>query len=298
MDDDMEQLDQVEPSAERRATDAAARAEREAFGNIVGRILRSGGFRFDDQTLTRLRRVVWERVAESAGGSARAYLPLLEESDELDRLQRAIAVHDTRFFRNPAQFSLLQDDLLPALWFRRGFSTRLSLWSAGCASGEEAYSLAITALEAALRTNISVVQPATVLATDIDAQAIRIAESGTYGERALANAAPAVRARYFTRSGREWRISEAPRRLVQFERWSLTDDTWPVKPGSIDLVFCHDVLPFFVPDTQQAVLDRFFTALSDGGYLFLSHGESLDHLRSPLEEIQLPSATFYQKVSG
>src|SRR6185312_888124 len=135
---------------------------------------------------------------------------------ELEQIRSAIALRDTRFFRNPAQFELLNDDILPALWFRRGSDTRLLLWSAGCASGEEAYSLAIAALEAAIHGSVPLAEPARVIGSDIDGAALRVAESAVYSERAIANVAPALRSRYFLRFGQEWRVAETPRRLVEF----------------------------------------------------------------------------------
>lgn len=278
---------------ERRASSGA---ERDAFGAILGRILRLGSFRFDDDTMSRLRRVIWERVRVTGAGSAQAYRPRLDDPAELAQIHAAIAVRGTRFFRTPAQFELLSEDLLPALWFRRGSDTRLLLWSAGCASGEEAYSLAITALQAAIRGGVPLAEPAHVIGSDVDGAALRIAEEAIYSERALANVAPAVRSRYFMRLGAEWRLTEAPRQLVEFQRWSLLDAAWPLQPDSVDVLLCHDVLPFFPAADQELVVERFCEALAPGGYLFLGHGEAPASLPAALEEVNLPSASFYQKV--
>ncbi|HZQ34876.1 MAG TPA: CheR family methyltransferase [Dehalococcoidia bacterium] len=278
---------------ERRASSGA---ERDAFGTILGRVLRTGGFRFDDDTMSRLRGAIWERVRASGAGSAQAYLSRLDDPAELDQIHAVIAVRGTRFFRTPAQFELLSEDLLPALWFRRGSDTRLLLWSAGSASGEEAYSLAIVALEAAIRCGVPLAEPAHVIGSDTDGAALRVAEDAVYGERALANVGPAVRSRYFTRFGGDWRVAETPRRLVEFQRWSLLDAAWPLRPGSVDVLLCHDVLPFFTEADQELVVERFCEALAPGGYLFLGHGEALTSVPATLEEVSLPSASFYQKL--
>ncbi len=275
---------------------ASGDAERDAFGAILGLVLRTGSFRFDDDTMSRLRGAIWERVRATGAGNAQAYLRRLDDPAELAQIHAAIAVRGTRFFGTPTQFELLSEDLLPALWFRRGSDTRLLLWSAGCASGEEAYSLAIVALEAAIRGGVPLAEPAHVIGSDTDAAALRVAEDAVYGERALANVAPTVRSRYFMRLGGEWRVTEAPRRLVEFQRWSLLDAAWPLQPGSVDVVLCHDVLPFFSPADQELVVERFCDALAPGGYLFLGHGETLASVPAALEEVSLPSASFYQKV--
>jgi chemotaxis protein methyltransferase CheR len=275
---------------------ASSDGERDAFGAILGQLLRTGSFRFDDDTVSRLRRAIWERVRASGAGSAQAYLQRLDDPAELAQIQAAIGVRGSRFFGTPAQFELLSEDLLPALWFRRGSDTRLLLWSAGCAAGEEAYSLAIVAIEAAIRCGVPLAEPARVIGSDTDGAALRIAENAVYGERALANVAPAVRSRYFMRLGGEWRVTEAPRRLVEFQRWSLLDAAWPLRSGSVDVLLCHDVLPFFTPADQELVVERFCEALAPGGYLFLGHGEALAAVPATLEEVNLPSASFYQKV--
>ncbi len=285
---------QATPPERRASTDA----EREAFGAILGRILRSGGFRFDDDTVSRLRSVVWERVRASGAGNAQTYLTRLTDPAEVQQIHAAIAVRETRFFRMPTQFELLSDDVLPALWFRRGSDTRLLLWSAGCASGEEAYSLGIVTLDAAIRRGVPLTEPARVIGSDIDGSALRIAENAVYNERALANVAPALRSRYFVRAGHDWRVAETPRRLVQFQRWSLLDAVWPLAPDRVDVLFCHDVLPFFSAEERRHVLARFCRVLAPGGYLFLGHGETLAPVPDVLEEVHLPSASFYQKVSG
>lgn len=283
---------QAAPHDRRTSSDA----EREAFGAILGYVLGAGDFRFDDDTMSRLREVIWERVRATGDSSVEAYLRRLDDPAELAQIHAAIAVRGTRFFRTPAQFELLSEDLLPALWFRRGSDTRLLLWSVGCASGEEAYSLAITALEAAIRCSVPLTEPARVIGSDTDGAALRIAEEAVYSERALANVAPAQRSRYFMRFGNEWRVTEGPRQLVEFQRWSLLDSGWPLKPGSVDVLLCHDVLPFFTPADQEIVVERFCEMLAPGGYLFLGHGEALPTVPAALEEVSLPSASFYQRV--
>ncbi|HLZ68955.1 MAG TPA: CheR family methyltransferase [Dehalococcoidia bacterium] len=284
----------AEPQERRTSSDA----EREAFGALLGRSLRSGGFRFDDATMSRLRRVLWERVRASGAGSAQAYLGRATDPLEVEQIHAALAVHETRFFRMPTQFKLLDEDILPALWFRRGSDTRLLLWSAGCASGEEAYSLGMVALEAAIRRGVTLAEPVRVIGSDIDGAALHLAERAIYHDRALANVAPALRSRCFVRAGQGWRVAETPRRLVEFQRWSLLDADWPLAPGSVDVLFCHDVLPFFSAEERQAVVARFCDVLAPGGYLFLGYGEALAPRPAALEDVHLPSISFYQKVAA
>jgi chemotaxis methyl-accepting protein methylase len=282
-------------AADRRAADAAARAERDAFARILARITRSSGFRIGDDTMQGLRSVIWERVQARGAASAAGYLLLLDDPAELAALHNAISIRDTRFFRTPSQFWLLRDDVLPLLWLRRGASTQLRLWSAGCATGEEAYSLGIVALDAAIRTNVAASPPALIMATDVNPDAMAAAEAGLYSERALGNVPTDIRARYFDRIGSDFRVSAAVRSLIHVQRSSLLDPVWPVADGSIDVLICQNVLRFLPRDEVRGTVERLCASLASGGYLFLGHGETLPRADVDLEYIQLPSASFYQK---
>ena len=282
-------------AADRRAGDAAARAEREAFARILARITRASGFRIGDDTIQGLRGVIWERVEATGAGSAAAYLQLLDNPAELAALHNAISIRDTRFFRTPSQFWLLRDDVLPVLWLRRGAGTQLRLWSAGCATGDEAYSLAVVALDAAIRTNVAASPPAIVVATDVNAEALALAEMGSYGEGSMGNVPPDIRARHFDRAAGEFRISAAVRSLVHFQRSSLLDPAWPVTDGSIDVLFCQNVLRFLPREETPRTVERLYAALAPGGYLFLGRGELLPRADVDFEFVQLPSASFYQR---
>lgn len=275
--------------------DSAAQAERDAFARILTRVTRTSGFRIGDDTIQGLRTIIWERVHATGAGTAVEYLPLLDDPGEIDELHNAIAIRDTRFFRSPAQFWLLRDDVLPVLWLRRGSDTSLHLWSAGCASGEEAFSLAIVALDAAVRSTVSASPPVRILATDVNAEALATGEAAIYDDRALANVPADVRSRYFDRMGADRRVIESLRALVEFQRSSLLAPEWPVEDGSVDVLLCQSVLRFLPGDAQGATVERLCGALAPGGYLFLGRGEALPESNAQLELVQLPSASFYQK---
>jgi len=279
---------------DRRRNDPAARAEREAFARILARITRARGFRIGDNTLQRLRAVIWERVLVSGAGTAVAYLAQLDDA-ELAALHDAIAIRETRFFRVPAQFWLLRDDLLPLLWLRQGRGVQLRLWSAGCATGEEAYSLAMVAIEAALRAGASASPPARVIGTDINAEALAAAQEGLYPLHALGNVPPDLRARYFDHVGEMFAISPLLRDLTTFQHADLLAPVWPVADGSADVIFCQNVLRFLPRDAVSRVVERLYATLAPGGYLFLAPGETLPRARAPFDRVQLPSALFFQK---
>jgi chemotaxis methyl-accepting protein methylase len=283
-------------AGDRRASGPTAPDERAAFNEIVSHVLRSGGFRFDDHTMNWLRSAILERIIASGAGTARAYLDLLNDASEIQRLHDAIAIRETRFFRRPSDFQLMRDDLLPALWFRRGGTTCLNIWSAGSASGEEAYSLAMAALDAASVAGVTLPSPVRVVGSDIDPAALATAVAGVYGDRTLANVPTEVRARYFSHASGRWRVGDAPRKLVEFQQWSLLDENWPVERGTVDIIYCHDVFAFLPSSALPGIIDRFYRALAPGGYLFLDNPDVVPVRHAGLEAIHLPSATFYQKA--
>lgn len=279
---------------DRRRNNPAARAEREAFARILARITRARGFRIGDNTLQRLRAVIWERIMATGAGTAVAYLAQLDDA-ELAALHDAIAIRETRFFRVPAQFWLLRDDLLPLLWLRRGHDTQLRLWSAGCATGEEVYSLAIVAVEAAMRVGASASPPVRVIGTDINDEALAAAREALYPLHTLGNVPPELRTRYFDRVGEMFAVSPLLRDLTSFQHADLLAPVWPVANSSIDVLFYQNVLRFLPQEAVGRVVERLYAALAPGGYLFLAPGETLPRTRVAFDRVQLPSAAFFQK---
>lgn len=183
----------------------------------------------------------------------------------------------TGFFRHPRHFELAAEHALWAV-HRRG-SARL--WSAAAATGEEPYSLAMALIEVFQRNDPSV----TILATDIDEDALAIARQGEYAEPTLSAVSADHRARHFSPAtkARHWRISQAVRDLVEYRRLNLTDLVWP-PAGPFDVVFCRNVLMYLEANHRYAVLERVASVLVPDGMLILDPTEHLgkaDHLFAP-----------------
>ncbi len=198
---------------------------------------------------------------------------LLDDAESGDaaarrRLIGLVTTHFTGFFRHPWHFHLAAEH---ALWaaHRRG---RARLWSAGAATGEEPYSLAMALFEVFRRDD----PPATILATDIDADALEAARRGEYGEPSLGALEPERRARFFLESAEpgRWRIAEAPRRLVEFRESNLAETVAPTG-GLLDVVLCRNVLMYLEDSRRQAVLERLASLLEPGGLLILDPTEHL-----------------------
>jgi chemotaxis protein methyltransferase CheR len=179
----------------------------------------------------------------------------------------AITTNETLFFRDTKPFEHLQLHL-PALHGACPPAQPLRIWSAAASSGQECYSIAITALEAELGS-----RPVQILGTDISAEQINRARLGLYSDFEVKRGlSPQHLARYFARTDTGWRISDPVRRLVEFRRWNLLDDLRPL--GTFDLVFCRNVLIYFDITTKRKVLDAIWERLAPGGLLYLGGSET------------------------
>lgn len=210
------------------------------------------------------RRIVHRMSALGCAG-ANEYVGVLEaEPQEVTRLSRRFTIDVSRFFRNAGVFDVLRGDVLPALLGRAG-GQPLRCWSAGTASGQEAWSLAILLEELAAPR-------ASVLGTDLDPAALRNAARGWYSEADLVEAPPAWTERHLEPGPRGFAVSPALRRRVRFLRHDLMGGTAPV-PVRFHLVSCRNVLIYFAPALQRRVLRLLVDALEPGGVLCLGEAE-------------------------
>jgi chemotaxis protein methyltransferase CheR len=181
----------------------------------------------------------------------------------------AITTQDTSFFRDPAVFEHLEQTMLPALARTCTRRTRLRIWSAGCATGQEAYSLAI-ALD---RSNLGVSGwTVDLIATDLSGKAIARAKDGLYSSYEIQRGLHASdRTRYFVKGADGWRANERLRRAIAFRTFNLLDHFGWL--GELDVAFCRNVLMYFTPEEKTAVLGKLARALRSGGYLVLGGSE-------------------------
>jgi chemotaxis protein methyltransferase CheR len=212
-----------------------------------------------------------------------AHLALDHDGSELSHLVDALTTNKTSFFRDAAHFTYLRDALLPA--HRAG---RLRIWSAGCSSGEEPYSVAILLHEAWPDIALRDVR---VLATDVSTAMLRLAREAVYGEEALRDVPVPLRVRYFTAipgsgpaAGRRYRVNDQVRALVRLARLNLMAD-WPVR-GPFDAIFCRNVMIYFDRPTRERLVQRFLKLLGPGGHLFVGLSESLTSLEHGLRYVQ------------
>jgi chemotaxis protein methyltransferase CheR len=210
----------------------------------------------------------------------RSYLDHIERDAsgaELVQLIDLITTNKTSWFREVEHFELLQRE------FTRRRGEGLRIWSAGCSSGEEPYTIAIVAREVlgAMAGDMR------LLATDLSTRILRRAREARYRRQDLADVPPQLAARHFTRTagdGDLYQVVDATRALVRFARLNLMGD-WPMR-GPFDVIFCRNVMIYFDRPTQQRLVERFAALLAPGGYLFVGHSESLTALDHDLKYVQ------------
>ncbi|MDA8137746.1 MAG: protein-glutamate O-methyltransferase [Desulfobacteraceae bacterium] len=215
---------------------------------------------------------------------------------ELSHLLDAVTTNKTDFFREPRHYEVLVQNVLPELIERSGAGLRraLKVWSAGCSTGAEPYTLTMVFSEFSQRVQGFSFQ---ILATDICLRVLQTAINAIYDERDVAPVPPNLKKKYLLRSKDRLhpriRIIPELRRLVEFDRLNLMDNDYGME-NAMDIIFCRNVIIYFDRPTQLAVLSRLCRCLKSGGYLFMGHSETLNGFQLPLRQV---AATVYRKIS-
>ncbi|MCX7888109.1 MAG: protein-glutamate O-methyltransferase [Rhodobacteraceae bacterium] len=205
--------------------------------------------------------------------SYEAYIDYVSRPDgaaERAEMIGALTTNVTHFFRERHHFDFLRTRILPSLAARIGSGGRVRLWSAGCASGEEAYSIAMTLADAIPDMSHADIR---VLGTDIDARVIRTARAARYASSCVGPVPQPVATRWLRRDEEGYAVREEIRRLVRFGVLNL-HAPWPMQ-GKFDVIFCRNVMIYFSRERQAALAHRFAAALTPGGWLVLGHSERL-----------------------
>jgi chemotaxis methyl-accepting protein methylase len=243
------------------------------------------GYRLDPTARERLGGALHE-VAAARGRSVEVLVAgLARDPDALHDLVERLTIQESWFFREPAQFEALVERVLPDVG---GPGT---VWSAGCAFGQEAWSLAMALLEAG-RGDLR------VLASDVSARALGRASAGRYAERELRGLSQARRARFTTAGPEGVAVGQALRNRVSFVRHNLATDPPPLATGSCQIVFCRNVLIYLRPEGRQAALAHIARLLPAGGWLFLGFAESLWQVTDAFEVVRLGEVFTYRRVAG
>jgi len=217
------------------------------------------------------------------------------QSPDTEHLATALTVGETGFFRNRPQFGGLVTAVLPRLIEEQRNTRRLRLWSCGCSTGEEPYSLAM-ALDSLL-PDLSQWQ-IEILATDLNQEALRRAREGRYGEWSFREMDEPLRGRYFTQQGERWVLDPRIRRMVEFRPLNLADDWYAgidTTAGSMDLILCRNVTIYFAESLTRRVIAKLHDALRPGGWLLVGASEPNMSTYRKFVPHHINGAIFYQR---
>jgi len=249
--------------------------EFQAFRSLV---YKSTGLYLKDGKRTLLRSRLMKRLRHHGYANFARYYQHLQRDDpsgsELQEMINAVTTHKTSFFREPHHFEYFRDELLlPAQ--AAGTSRTLRVWSAGCSSGEEPYTIAITIADSLQRLASWDVK---ILASDIDTDVIDKARRGIYPSEAVSELSPALVKRHFLRGKDNYagfvRVKPELSRLVTFMRVNLLEESWGFR-GQFDAIFCRNVMIYFERDLQHKLLKHFARHVKPGGLFFAGHSENL-----------------------
>jgi chemotaxis protein methyltransferase CheR len=270
-------------------------------------------FEFTDSEFNRLRQLVHARTGIALSEAKRElvygrlarrlrklnlasfaeYCQLVElpESDEIQELTNAITTNLTSFFRESYHFAQLAAEALPQIESKRAAARRLRLWSAGCSTGEEPYSLAVVMREClAHLANWDI----KLLATDIDTKVVATAAEGVYPAERFKGVSAERLGNWFSRlAGRPgfYMASAELKSLITFKQLNLLD-AWPMR-GPFDIIFCRNVVIYFDKATQRKLFDRMAEMQEPGGWLFIGHSENLHNVT---QRYKLVGRTVYRRL--
>jgi chemotaxis methyl-accepting protein methylase len=244
-----------------------------AFAELTTKIAKERGFGCASYKDKCLRRRIAVRMRARGVHTYGDYARVLDtDRDEYDKLLDALTINVTKLFRNWETYNVIAETVVPALWARPEPAIRV--WSAGCSSGEEPYSLAALFHRHADRVGAlgKLASRVSVLGSDIDARCLIAAEQGGFEEGDFADTPADIRTRYFAGTA-PFTIVPEVKRLVRFERRDLLAQDPP--PGPHHLIVCRNVLIYFDRETQERLFDKFHAALAPGGFLVLGKVETL-----------------------
>jgi len=221
------------------------------------------------------------------------YLYMLRYSrngKELDRLFDAITTNETFFFREPLQFDVIVDHLLPEIIKRKNGIKHIRVWSAACSSGEEPYTLAMLLKER--RPDVT----AEIIATDISQKVIASAERGIYSSYSIRNVEDRHMKAHFTVNGDSYMLSDAIKSAVKFRQLNMLGNLRAPELNNIDLVLCRNVLIYFDNKTKQDAVSNAYDSLASGGFLVIGSSESLHNVTRAFKTKTIEKVVAYEKL--
>lgn len=264
---------------------------------VMRHLFRSRGIDMSGYSPSFVMRSIKRRIGRSGCANHSTYLKLLRHSDEeTNELLGALSINVTEFFRDKGAFEAWSARvLLPLVSAKRESGAILRIWSAGCASGQETYTLSICVNEALKKFAHGSIPMVTILGTDISAQALAKAKSGLYTKEEVRGVPEKYLSEYFQRRGNAYEVGESLRKLVRFARENLLD-----KPSSkyFDAIVCRNIMIYFSREMHEHVVMNLYYALSRDGFLMLGRTETLlGAPRNSFEVVDLESRILRKKAN-
>lgn len=229
-----------------------------------------------------------ERLREKKLEHVRAYYDLIKgDKDELKTFLDSITTNLTRFFRNQAHFDALEHYVLPALRTEKAGEQKLRIWSAGCSTGEEPYTIAML-----MKELLPPSWKAEIIASDLSLKSLMVGKEGFYTDAKITGIPPQYLSKYFDRVQGGYRVHDDIKQTIRFDYHNLKNDSGL---KNLDIVFCRNVLIYFDEVAQKAAVERFWDAMSPRSFLFIGHSESLFGMNTKFEFLKTDWACFYRK---
>ncbi len=253
------------------------------------------GLQFEDDSAYAFDRRLGERVATLELSGFDEYYKYLRFNPrgqaELEEAVELLITGETYFFRQEYQLRAFRDEVLPVLHQSNAASRRLTVWSAGCSTGEEAYTLAMLIHESGLFTGWDV----RVIGSDLSRRNVATARRGIYRAASFRTTAPDVRSTYFVETEGGLQVADWIRKGCHFGQLNLVDRARTSIVGRVDVIFCRNVLIYFDLLSRRRVIDSLYDRLVAGGYLLLGHSESLLNVSTAFELVHLREDLVYRK---
>jgi chemotaxis protein methyltransferase CheR len=254
------------------------------------------GIYFDDGSRFMLERRLNRRLRSRGLDNFRDYYRYLlydrHADEELSEIIDVLTVNETYFFREQNQLDAFVNEICTELRAHRKDSKRLRIWSAGCASGEEPYTIAMLVLE---NPGVFSGLDVEIVGSDINNRVLQTARKGVYGKNSFRATDEYYIRRYFREEDGRFRIKDEVKSLVSFNYLNLLDPVKARLVGTMDIIFCRNVLIYFHAGAKKKVIESFCRRVSEGGYLLLGHAESLMNVSTAFALKHLKSEMVYQK---
>ena len=259
------------------------------------------GLWFDDQNSYLLEKRLSRRMAVHQLKTFREYYQFLrfnrKRDQELEEIMDLLTTNETYFFREKYQLSAFADEIIPEICGTKGskeLNRRIRVWSAGCSTGEEPYTIAMLLLEMPCLKDWSI----EIVGTDISQRVLQHARRGVYGPSAFRSTDEYFKNAYFTQQDGGFRINDNVRKLVTISHLNLLDSTRMKMLGSFDLIFCRNVIIYFDLPAKKKVVESFYQVLRESGYLLMGHSESLMNITTLFNLRHFKNDMVYQKPVG